>query len=60
MRILTITLFVDTLGSCVAKNLLRNWAKANLLVRCRRSRVVTVVGMTIADSFLDVDNRTSK
>ena len=60
MGILTITLFVNTLGSCLTKNLLRDWAGTDLLARCRRSRVVTVVRMTIETSFLDVDNRTSK
>ena len=45
MRILTIALFVNTLGSCLAKDLLRDWAG----VKCRMSRVVTVVGMTITD-----------
>ena len=60
MRILTIALFVNTLGSCLAKDLLRDWARTDLLARCRRGRVVTMVRMTIATSFLDVDNRTSK
>ena len=60
MRILTITLFMDTLGSCLAEDLLRDWARTDLLARCRRGRVVTVVRMTIAPSFVNVDNRTSK
>ena len=60
MRILTIALFVNTLGSCLAKDLFRDWARTNLLARCQRGRGVTVVRMTITTSFLDVDNRTSE
>ena len=60
MRILTIALFVNALGSCLAEDLLRDWARTDLLARCRRGRVVTMVRMTIATSFLDVNNRTSK
>ena len=60
MRILAIALFVNTPGSCLAKNLLRDWARTDLLARCRRGRVVAVIRMTITTSFLDVDDRTSK
>ena len=47
-------------GSCLAEDLLRDWARTDLLARRRRRRVVTVIRMTITTSFLDVDNRTSK
>ena len=60
MRILTITLFVNALGSCLAEDLLRDWARTDLLARRRRGRIVTMVRMTITTSFLDIDNRTSK
>ena len=60
MRILTIALFVNALGSCLAEDLLRDWARTDLLARCRRGRVATMVRMAIATSFLDVDNRTGK
>ena len=60
MGILTITLVVNTLGSCLTKNLLRDWARTKLLARCQRGRVVTVFRVTIAPSFVNVDNTTSK
>ena len=60
MRILTIALFVNALGSCLAKDLFGDRAGTNLLARCRRGRVVAVIRMTITTSFLDIDNRTSK
>ena len=60
MRTLTITVFVNALGSCLTKNLLRDWAGTDLLARCRKGRAVIMVRMTIETSFLDVDNRTSK
>ena len=33
--ILTVTLFVNTIGSCLAKNLFRDWVRTDNLARCR-------------------------